>query len=101
MPLDTLRLDVAVPLDSTDRPTHAVRVFVDEVERTERGAGMGMDPYDVFVPVNRLVAAAEPRTVPIARCSCGSYGCGRTDVTITRVGWRWPGRTGRRWRGTG
>ncbi|WP_424187289.1 hypothetical protein ACOBQX_05605 [Actinokineospora sp. G85] len=93
MPLDTLRLDVAVVPSPIDASAHAVRVFIDEVEQTERGAGMGMDPYDVFVPVNRLVAGPEPRTVPIARCSCGTYGCSRTDVTITRLGdrvrWDW------------
>ena len=47
---------------------------------------MGMDPYDVFVPDNRLVATTESRRVPIARCTCGEYGCGATDVSIVRDG---------------
>ena len=70
-----------------------VLVFVDGVEVTALGAGLGMDPYDVFVPRNRLVAAGEPRQVPIARCTCGTYGCGATDVLIVRHGdnvrWEW------------
>lgn len=70
-----------------------VLVFVDDVEVTALGAGLGMDPYDVFVPNNRLVATAEPRRVPIARCTCGTYGCGVTDVVIVRDGdlvrWDW------------
>jgi hypothetical protein len=47
----------------------------------------------VLVPANRLVATEQPRTVPIARCECGIYGCGSTDVTIVRDGdlvhWDW------------
>lgn len=70
-----------------------VLVFVNNEEVTHLGAGLGMDPYEVFVPENCLIATAEGRRVPIARCKCGVYGCGMTDVTITRVGsrvhWEW------------
>jgi hypothetical protein len=70
-----------------------VEVHVNGVEMTAAGAGLGMDPYDVLVPVNRLVAVSQPHTMPIARCECGVYGCGATDVTITRDGdvvrWDW------------
>ena len=42
-------------------------------------------------------AAAEPNTIPMARCDCGDHGCGGTDVTITRRGdevhWNWSGMT--------
>jgi hypothetical protein len=52
-----------------------------------------MDPYDVIIPTNLLVASPEPHTVPIARCDCGFYDCGSTDITITRRGdlvhWDW------------
>jgi hypothetical protein len=37
-----------------------VLVFVDDVEVTALGAGLEMDPYDVFVPRNRLVAGDRP-----------------------------------------
>jgi hypothetical protein len=60
---------------------------------TSAGAGLGMDPYDLLIPANRLLATAVPTTVPIARCTCGEYGCGSTDVTVTRdddlVHWDW------------
>jgi hypothetical protein len=60
---------------------------------TQAGAGLGMDPYDVLIPTNRFVAGTEPTTIPVARCSCGEYGCGSTDVTIVRAGdvvhWDW------------
>jgi hypothetical protein len=68
-------------------------VFVDEVEMTSKGAGMGMDPFDVLVPDNQLIATEDARRVPIARCQCGEYGCGSTDVNIVRDGdvvhWDW------------
>ena len=88
---DRLRLEVVpAPEDVGD---FQVLVFVDDVEMTVKGAGLGMDPYDVLVPENRLVAGVEPRTVPIARCGCGVYGCDSTDVTIRRAGgvvhWDW------------
>lgn len=72
---------------------HGLLVFVDGVEMTSKGAGMGMDPFDVLIPENRLIATAEPHRVPIARCECGTYGCSSTDVTIIRDGdvvhWDW------------
>jgi hypothetical protein len=70
-----------------------VQVYVDGVEMTSAGAGLGMDPYDLLVPANHLIADAQPRTVAIARCPCGEYGCGSTAVTIVRDGdrvhWDW------------
>jgi hypothetical protein len=60
---------------------------------TSAGAGLGMDPYQVIIPTNRLMASSEPHTTPIAGCECGTYGCGATDITITRHGdrvhWDW------------
>jgi hypothetical protein len=62
-----------------------VRVLINDVERTSAGAGFGIDPYEVLVPTNRLVATTQPRTVPIARCgACGVSDCVGTDVTIVR-----------------
>ena len=70
-----------------------VLVFVNGVEMTSKGAGMGMDPYDIFVPENRLRPADDEFEVPIARCNCGVYGCGSTDVRIAIedqfVRWDW------------
>ena len=70
-----------------------VLVFVNGVEMTSQAAGMGMDPYEVFVPENRLRTKSEPFETPIARCNCGTYGCGSTDVRITSDGnevhWDW------------
>jgi hypothetical protein len=89
--VDSLRLEVTAPAEAGG--VFEVLVFVNGVEMTSRGAGLGMDPYDILVPSNRLLAAPETRTVPIARCECGEYGCGSTDVTITRDGdvvhWEW------------
>lgn len=78
----------------------AVQVWINGIEMTERAAGLGMDPYDLLVPHNRLLPEHVPVTVPIARCGCGVYGCGETDVEIVQresiVTWRWlkekPGR---------
>jgi hypothetical protein len=89
---DLLRLEVT-PASGDAGGGFQLQIYVNEVEMTSAGAGLGMDPYDVLVPTNRLVAASQPRTVPIARCTCGVYGCGSTDVTITRQGdrvhWDW------------
>jgi hypothetical protein len=89
---DSLRFEVT-PVVTEIGDGFQVRVHVNDVEMTSAGAGLGMDPYDVLVPTNRLVAAVEPRTLPIARCVCGVYGCGATDVTIARDGdlvrWDW------------
>lgn len=91
----SFRLDVA-PVDgdpANGLEGHQVLVHVDGVELTARGAGLGMSPFDLLVPDNRLVATTEPHRVPIARCECGDYGCGVTDVVITRDGdlvhWDW------------
>jgi hypothetical protein len=90
--VDSLRLEVTLASGDAGGGFQ-VQVYVNGVEMTSAGAGLGMDPYDVLVPTDHLVAAAQPRTVPIARCGCGEYGCGSTDVTITRDGdlvhWDW------------
>jgi hypothetical protein len=90
--VDTLRLAIT-PADSAAGGGFQVQVYVNEVEVTEQGAGLGMDPYDVLVPVNRFVARDEPHLVPVARCGCGVYGCGMTDAAIAREGdrvrWDW------------
>lgn len=87
---NSLRLQI-VPTDVWD--AFAVQVFVDEVEMTSRGAGMGMGPLTLLLPENRLAATAEPHVAPIARCECGESGCGVTDVRIVRDGgvvhWDW------------
>jgi hypothetical protein len=59
-----------------------------------------MDPFEILVPVNRLLASPRPQTVPFARCrACGVYDCVGTDVTIQRsadeVRWAWLGRDAR------
>jgi hypothetical protein len=70
-----------------------VELWVNDVEMTAAGAGLGMDAVDVLVPVHRLVATERPRRVAVARCGCGVYGCGSTDVVVQRVGdtvrWDW------------
>ncbi|MBV1849333.1 hypothetical protein [Catellatospora tritici] len=90
--VDALRLEV-VPAGDEAGGGFQVRVHVNDVEVTAAGAGLGMDPYELLVPTNRLIATAEVRRVPIARCECGVYGCGSTDVTIIRDGdtvhWDW------------
>jgi hypothetical protein len=90
--IDSLRLAV-VPALADAGGGFQVQVYVNDAEMTSAGAGLGMDPYDLLIPVNRLLAAPEPHTVPIARCECGEYGCGSTDVTIARDGdlvhWAW------------
>lgn len=91
LPTDTIRLAV-VPVEESIGGFE-VQVFINEVEMTSKGAGMGMEPWDVLVPVNRLRAEETPHQVPIARCECGTYGCGSTDVRIQRQGdavhWDW------------
>jgi hypothetical protein len=83
--VDTLRLEVS-PASDDSGGGFQVEVFVNDVEMTSAGAGLGMDPYDVLIPENRLIASDSPRTTPIARCGCGVYGCGSTDVTISSIG---------------
>ncbi|KRB78570.1 hypothetical protein ASE01_04750 [Nocardioides sp. Root190] len=90
-PTDTIRFEIQ-PADGSVGG-HEVLVHVNDTEMTSMGAGMGMDPFEILIPTNRLVAMAEPTRTPIARCDCGVYGCGSTDVTIVRVGdvvhWEW------------
>lgn len=87
--LDRLRLEVAPDREGGFQ----VLVYVNDTEMTSAGAGVGMDPYVVLIPTNRLIAADQPRRVPIAKCACGEYGCAGTDITITRSGevvsWEW------------
>lgn len=86
---DVLRLEIA----PEDMDGFQVLVYVGDVEITSAGAGIGMDPYALLIPDNRLVATWELTTIPIARCECGELGCGRTDVTIVRnsdkIRWGW------------
>lgn len=88
---EAIRFEIA-PVGDGSRG-HQLLVFVDEVEMTSKGAGMGMDPFDVLLPHNRLIATEQPVRVPIARCECGEYGCSSTDVSILRDGdvvhWDW------------
>lgn len=90
--LDKLRLEVVLA-DAEAGGGFQVQVYVNDMEITAAGAGLGMDPYDVLVPTNRLVASSQPSRIPIARCKCGVYGCGSTDVNVTRDGdlvhWDW------------
>jgi hypothetical protein len=91
MVVESFRLEVA-PTSVGDGGFQLL-VHLNDVEMTSAGAGLGMDPYDVIIPTNRLLASSEPHTTPIARCECGIYGCGATDITITRSGervhWDW------------
>lgn len=73
--------------DVPDAPVEdIVEVYVDGVELTAKGAGLAMPAWDVLGLSHAFAATNEPRTVPFARCGCGVYGCGSTDVTITRDG---------------
>ncbi|WP_088282146.1 hypothetical protein [Kineosporia sp. A_224] len=87
------RVRFAVQLADDSVGGHEVLIFVNDVDVTRAGAGMGMEPFDLLIPRNRLVATKDPVRVPIARCDCGVYGCGSTDVTILRDGdvvhWEW------------
>jgi hypothetical protein len=100
--MDELRLAVTELTDGM--VGWQVEIYVNEVEMTRAGAGLGMDPYDVLVPTNRFVAGTEPATVPAARCTCGEYVCGSTDITIVEDGdlvhWDWSGDTPMDWRVT-
>lgn len=91
LPAESIRFEIGLA------PEHVggfkLLVFVDDVEMTSRGAGVGMSPFDTIIPTNQLVASPDPHTAPIARCTCGIYGCGSTDVRIVRDGasvhWDW------------
>lgn len=88
--MDALRLAVV----AIDDGEFAVQVHVNEVEVTSRGAGLGMDPYDLLVPHN-LLDAIDGTEVGLARCGCGDDGCRRTGVVVSRdrhlVRWDWRG----------
>ncbi|WP_285509647.1 hypothetical protein [Actinokineospora sp. NBRC 105648] len=90
---DVLRLAV-VPAPEEAGAGFQVRVHVNGDDVT---VGVGMDPYDLLVPHNRLLATAAPGRVPIGRCTCGDYGCCPTDVVVQRVGglvlWAWSGNS--------
>lgn len=70
-----------------------VQVFVNRTEVTSRAAGLGMDPFDLLFPDNRLIATNAGHVAAIARCSCGEYEADATDVRIVREGsrvrWEW------------
>jgi hypothetical protein len=98
--LDVLRLAVVpypVDPDLPDEPADGdfvVSVYVNEVEMSAAGAGLGMDPYDLLVPPGRLHTDRHPITVQVARCACGVEGCASTTVVIRRgdhavVHWDW------------
>lgn len=90
-PRDTIRLDVRPAHKSVGG--HEVVISVNGDEMTAIGSSMGMDPFDILIPVNRLAAGPEPRRIPVARCNCGIYDCGPTDALIVRDGlsvhWEW------------
>lgn len=90
-PVDRIRFEVSMKNAEWGGPE--LLVYVNEAEATVRGAGLGMDPIDLIAPHNRLVATEEHREVPIAKCGCGAYGCGSTDVRLVRVDdvvhWEW------------
>ncbi|SDX33006.1 hypothetical protein SAMN05421504_1021057 [Amycolatopsis xylanica] len=90
--VDSLRLEVVSSLAGSHE--FQLKIYVNEIEMTAAGAGHGMQPHEIFAPVNRLVATSRPSTVPVARClACGVYDCVGTDVTISRDGdvvrWDW------------
>jgi hypothetical protein len=90
--MDTLRFAISAVAE-TSNDDFQVEIWVNEVEMTSRGAGLGMDPHEMLVPINRFVPNEEPTQIPAARCSCGVYGCGSTDVVIVLdsnlVHWDW------------
>lgn len=85
-----LRLAVVHSRDTND---FAVQIYVNDVEMTGMGAGLGMQPETILVPENKLIAGTEPSVVPVARCDCGELGCGATWARIARSGdmvrWDW------------
>ena len=92
--VDLLRLAIAPSSCRPGSEAFQLQVYVNGAEMTSAGAGLGMDPYNVLLPANRLLADSQPRTVAIARCGArGVYDCGGTDVIITRDGdlvrWEW------------
>jgi hypothetical protein len=92
LPRDSIRLEVAT-VETEPSWGNELLVYINDVEVTRLGAGMGMDPFDILIPENRLTATTVATQVGIARCECGEYGCGATDVVILREGdavhWDW------------
>jgi hypothetical protein len=90
--IDSLRLAI-VPVALPGSSGFAVEVHVNGMEMTSPGGGLGMDPYDLLIPANKLLATPAPRSLQIGRCACGDTGCAWTNVTITRDGdlvrWEW------------
>lgn len=91
LPADTVRFAVA------EAPPEAggfqLQVYVNEVEMTARGAGIGMEPIPLLVQAGGLDATTATHAVQIARCRCGISGCGFSLVDIVRDGgtvhWEW------------
>jgi hypothetical protein len=89
--MDDLRFEIAPAKTDEYDFGFQVQIFVNDVEMTSRGAGLGMDTSDVLLPTNRF--ASPGTSIPVARCACGVYGCGVTDVDIemdhSTVTWTW------------
>jgi hypothetical protein len=90
LPSDMLRLDI---VDGELGPE--VLVYINDVDIAEAVGGMGMHPFDLFVPGNQLIAVGAPRRVVVGRCACGEPGCGSTEALVSRVRgavhWDWFG----------
>jgi hypothetical protein len=90
LPTDTLRLTIA---DGELGPE--VLISINDTKIAEPVGGMGMHPFDLFVPSNQLLTATKPRRVVVGRCACGEPGCGSTEALISRAGdavhWDWYG----------
>lgn len=91
LPTDVLRLEI-MPIRNDGRGFE-VLIHVNDEEITTAGAGMGMPPFRLLVPTNRLAASTDPRREVVASCTCGEPGCGSTEARITRAGnavhWEW------------
>jgi hypothetical protein len=89
--VDSLRLEVA-PAESGSGDTFELKIFINGADVLP-DASLGMDPFNVIIPTNHLLATEQPHTTRIGRCICGDYGCHPTDVTITHDGllvhWDW------------
>ena len=89
--VDSLRLEIA-PAQSGAGDTFELKVFINGNDVLGEAA-LGLDPFDVIVPTNHLIARPQPHTARIGRCTCGDYECRPIDVTITRDGpqvhWDW------------
>lgn len=87
--VDTLRLEV-VPLP---RLGFQIKAYINEADLLAAADLAGMDPYNVLIPVNRLVATPQPQKVTIGRCYNGDPDCVRMDVVVHRRGdlvhWTW------------